>query len=92
MYFIVESDHFFNYSWSQAFPVHNRSGTGERAKGEQIDLLSGNLNFTLPLLRAPGRGGWGVAFSLNYNAANFRKDTVATWKLGRDSGYGCGFG
>ncbi|MCI0718723.1 MAG: hypothetical protein L0338_07070, partial [Acidobacteria bacterium] len=30
------------------------------AEGEQIDLLSGNLNFTLPLLRAQGRGGWGV--------------------------------
>jgi len=32
-----------------------------------------------------------VTFALNYNSANFRKDTAATWKLGRDSGYGFGW-
>jgi hypothetical protein len=36
--------------------------------GEQIDLLSGNLNFTLPLVRAMGRGGWGVTFAASYNS------------------------
>jgi hypothetical protein len=104
-YFIVGIDHFYNYSWSQAFPVHTPAAggidprrTGVRSNGaywggggEQIDLLSGNLNFTLPLLRAQGRGGWGVTFALNYNSTNFRKDTAATWKLGRDLGYGFGW-
>ncbi len=28
---------------------------------------------------------------MNYNSANFRKDTAATWKIGRDSGYGFGW-
>ena len=28
------------------------------AAGEQIDLLSGNLNFALPLIKAQSRGGW----------------------------------
>ncbi len=90
---------------SASFPVHTPSPggidprrTGVRTNGaywggngEQIDLLSGNLNFTLPLIRAQGRGGWGVNFALNYNSANFRKDTAATWKIGRDSGYGFGW-
>jgi hypothetical protein len=38
------------------------------AAGEQIDVRSGNLNFTLPLLKAMGRGGWGVSFALSYNS------------------------
>ena len=56
---------------STSFPVHTPSPggidprrTGVRTNGaywggngEQIDLLSGNLNFTLPLIRAQGRGG-----------------------------------
>jgi putative DNA-invertase from lambdoid prophage Rac len=29
--------------------------------GEQIDLLSGNLNYTVPLLKAMSRRGWGAA-------------------------------
>jgi hypothetical protein len=42
--------------------------------GEQIDLLSGNLNFTLPLVRPQGRGGTGVTLALNYNSQNWWKD------------------
>ena len=59
--------------------------------GEQIDMRSGNLNYTMPLLKALGRGGWGVGFSLNYNSQNWRQDPAGTWQLGRDVGYGYGW-
>ena len=42
---------------------------------ENIDLLSGNLNFNLPLLKAQSRG---------FGASG-------QWKHGVDSGYGCGW-
>ena len=58
--------------------------------GENIDLMSGNLNFTLPLLQAHGRGGWKVGFNLTYNSQNWRKDS-ATWNVGQDLGYGYGW-
>ncbi len=59
--------------------------------GEQIDLLSGNLNFTAPILRAMGRGGWSVPFALSYNSQIWRQDSGGTWLLGRDDGYGLGW-
>lgn len=34
------------------------------AAGEQIDMHPGNLNYTQPLVKAQGRGGWGVRFPL----------------------------
>jgi hypothetical protein len=58
--------------------------------GENIDLLSGNLNFTLPLLQAQGRGGWKLPINLTYNSQNWRQDP-ATWNLGADVGYGYGW-
>jgi RHS repeat-associated protein len=61
------------------------------ALGEQIDLLSGNLNFSKTLLHAKSRGGWQVPFGLTYNAQNWRKDPAGTWNLGRDIGYGYGW-
>ena len=61
------------------------------AAGEQIDMLTGNVNFPLPLLKAVGRNGQAVGFSLNYNLQNWRKDAAGVWKLGRDSGYGFGW-
>ncbi len=61
------------------------------ANPEQIDLLSGNLSYSLPLLKAMGRNGWSVGFSLSYNAENWRKDSGGTWNLGRDVGYGYGW-
>ena len=61
------------------------------AAGEQIDLLSGNLNFTIPLLKARARGGWGVPFALSYNSQMWRQDAGGTWKLGRDVGFGVGW-
>lgn len=57
---------------------------------EQIDLLSGNLNYTMPLLKAQARG-WGVGFSLNYNSQNWRQDPGGIWNLGRDVGFGYGW-
>ena len=62
--------------------------------GEQIDVLSGNLNFTLPLLKAQARGGGGVPFALTYNSQNWRQDSDTnhtSWNLGSDVGYGYGW-
>jgi RHS repeat-associated protein len=59
--------------------------------GENIDMRSGNLNFTLPILKGVGRGGWGVGFQLSYNSQNWRQDTGGTWQLGQDLGLGYGW-
>jgi len=59
--------------------------------GEQIDMRSGNLNYSVPLVKALGRGGWGVGFNLTYNSQNWRQDPGGVWKLGRDVGYGYGW-
>jgi RHS repeat-associated protein len=59
--------------------------------GEQIDMRSGNLNYTIPLLKAQGRGGWGVGFNLSYNSQNWRQDPANTWQLGQEVGYGYGW-
>ena len=59
--------------------------------GEQIDMLSGNLNYTLPLVTAQGRNGQSVTFSLSYNSQNWRKDNGTTWELASDVGYGYGW-
>src|SRR5262249_19095376 len=56
----------------------------------QIDVLSGNLNFTLPLLKARRRSS-NIGFNLSYNAQNWRQDLGGVWKLGRDVGYGFGW-
>lgn len=61
------------------------------ASGENIDTLSGNLNFTLPLVKAQGRGGWGVGFNLTYNSQNWRWDGSSNWIFGKDVGYGFGW-
>ncbi len=59
--------------------------------GEEIDMLSGNLNYTTPMIKAMGRGGWSVGFNLTYNSQNWRKDPGGTWQLGQDVGYGYGW-
>lgn len=66
-------------------------GTYWGAGGEQVDVLSGNLNYSLPLLKAHGRGGWNVPFALTYNSQLWRHDDGGTWKLGQDVGYGFGW-
>jgi hypothetical protein len=59
--------------------------------GEQMDTLSGNLNFSVPLLKAQGRTGWTVPVGLVYNSQNWRQDNGVNWKLGDDVGYGFGW-
>ena len=59
--------------------------------GEQIDTLSGNLNFTLPLVKPQGRNGWSVPVNLSYNSQNWRQDNGVDWQLGSDVGYGFGW-
>ena len=63
--------------------------------GENINILSGNLNYTWPLLTAKARGGMSLPIGLNYNSQNWRKDVIGgsnvTWNYGRDLGYGYGF-
>ena len=59
--------------------------------GEQIDTLSGNLNFSAPLVTPRGRPGWTVPLNLNYNSQNWRQDNSVNWDLGADVGYGFGW-
>ncbi|MEO8595981.1 MAG: IPT/TIG domain-containing protein, partial [Candidatus Solibacter sp.] len=61
------------------------------AAGEQIDLLSGNLNYTLPVLKPRSRGGWSAAFLLSYNSQMWLQSGGVTTKLSRDVGYGLGW-
>src|SRR5207253_6859632 len=61
------------------------------AAGEQIDTLSGNMNFTVPLIRALSRGGWGVTFALKYNSRMWRRDAGGGWQLSEDVGVGGGW-
>ena len=59
--------------------------------GEQIDTLSGNLNFSLPVVTAQGRAGWKVPVGLSYNSQNWRNDNGINWQLGGDVGFGYGW-
>jgi YD repeat-containing protein len=61
------------------------------AAREQIDMMSGNLNFALPILTAKSRGGWSATFMLSYNSQMWRQDAGGTWLLGKDVGYGLGW-
>jgi chitodextrinase len=59
--------------------------------GEQIDLLAGNLNFSVPLVTAQGRTGNGIPVVASYNSQNWRQDSGVNWQLGGDTGYGFGW-
>ena len=61
------------------------------ASGENIDVRSGNLSFSQPLLSAQGRNGWSVGFNLIYDSQNWRKDSGGVWEFGADVGYGFGW-
>src|SRR5450759_4597829 len=101
---IVTYDYFLNLAAATTFTVTTPpvnavdprrvgirpTGSYWGGMGENIDLLSGNLNFSLPLLKAQGRTGGTVPVSLAYNSQTWRKDK-STWKLGRDVGYGYGW-
>jgi hypothetical protein len=67
------------------------TGTYWGAGNEQIDVLSGNVNFTMPLVKAVGRNGLSAAFNLTYNYQNWRSDSGGLWNLGADVGYGYGW-
>ncbi|MFN3327197.1 MAG: hypothetical protein ACK5AZ_27230, partial [Bryobacteraceae bacterium] len=61
------------------------------AAGEQIDMRSGNLNYSIPLVQAHGRNGRRVTFGLSYNSQMWRQDPGGTWKFGNNVGYGFGW-
>jgi RHS repeat-associated protein len=69
------------------------TGTYWGAAGEQIDLLSGNLNYSIPLIQAQGRAGMAATFALSYNSQIWRQTSSpnTSWLLGRDVGYGLGW-
>jgi hypothetical protein len=84
--------------WSQS-PDGRRTGvrpTGSYwgGAGEQIDLLTGNVNYTTGLVKAQGRG-IAAAFGLSYNSQTWRKEGTgsftSTYRLGQDVGYGLGW-
>lgn len=58
---------------------------------ENIDVLSGNLNYTMPLLKAQARGGITLPFNLVYNVQNWRQDSGGEWLYDGDVGYGFGW-
>ncbi len=55
------------------------TGTYWGGGGEQLDMLSGNLNFTIPLVTGQGRNGIAAPASLNYNSQNWRQDNGVNW-------------
>ena len=61
------------------------------AGNENIDVMSGNLSFSLPLLNAKARTSWSVPFKLSYNSQNWRQDSGGAWALGGDTGVGFGW-
>jgi hypothetical protein len=65
------------------------TGSYYGALGEAIDVRSGNVNFSLPMLGAMSRG-WQFPVALSYNSQLWRSDPGGVWKLGVDSGHGFG--
>ena len=59
--------------------------------GERIDLLSGNVNFSVPLITAMGRAGLAAAFNLSYNSQNWVTGSSGLELMGVDTGYGFGW-
>jgi hypothetical protein len=57
--------------------------------GEQIDMLSGNLSYSLPLLKAGGRGVT-ANLACSYNSQIWKKDEQNTYLFSAD--LGCGYG
>jgi hypothetical protein len=56
--------------------------------GEAIDAVSGNLNFSIPLLNPTGRNGAKTTIVLSYNSQIWRKDSGGVTLLGQDTGFG----
>ncbi len=104
-YSIQVQDHHGNVSAATSFSISVPANAtidalqvGTRATGsywggmgEQIDLRSGNLNFSYPLVKAISRG-WSIPLRLAYNSQNWRLDNAgAPWRLGQDVGFGFGW-
>ena len=104
-YSVIVQDNYGNYGAPTIVPVtaapigsvdSRRTGVRNNAAywgaaGENIDVFSGNLNFTLPLIQAQARNGWGATFALSYDSQIWRKDPAGVWRFGGDSGYGYGW-
>ena len=103
-YLIQGVDHHWNWSPTIQITVQTPA-TGDRnvrqvgvrvngaywgGAGEQIDMRSGNLNFTVPIVTAQSRG-LNVGFALNYNSQLWRKDSNTDVFFGRDTGFGLGW-
>ena len=61
------------------------------ALGEQIDLLSGNVNYTVPLVQGVGRNGLQVPISLSYNSQIWQYASANTFLHGQHIGVGLGW-
>ncbi|MBM3813371.1 MAG: hypothetical protein FJW20_17235, partial [Acidimicrobiia bacterium] len=70
--------------------VHS-DGSYYGAGGENIDTRSGNLNYTLPLVKTSGRNSLAVTVYLSYNSQIWRRDGNTVWSHGRDTGFGHGW-
>jgi RHS repeat-associated protein len=93
-YQLVAFDFHQNYTWSSSFSVTTppagtidplRTGVTALAPtwggtGENIDMRSGNLNYTVPLLKPIGRGGLSVPVNLAYNSQFWRENGSNTWR------------
>ncbi len=67
------------------------SGSYWGGMGEQIDVRSGNLNYSYPLL-SPVSRDLSLPLGLSYNSQNWRRDSNGTiWNLGFDTGSGYGW-
>ena len=103
-YSLQAYDQDWNYSTPTTYSVTVPTSPGDESRigvrpdgaywggaGEQIDLQSGNLNFSIPLFKALGRGGWGVTFALSYNSQMWRNANGSIWLSGEDLGEGVGW-
>ena len=103
-YSLQAYDQHWNYSTATEYAVTVPTSPGDESRvgvrpdgaywgaaGEQIDMQSGNLNFAVPILKALGRGGWGVTFALSYNSQMWRTGNGSVWLSGEDLGQGLGW-
>ena len=95
-YTVYPLDRHFNYGPSSSVQVTTpatgsvnprqigvrKNGSYYGAVGENIDLQSGNLNLTIPLFKAVGRG-MTAPVNLVYNSQLWRKDSGGVWRRGR---------
>ena len=66
------------------------NGTYWGGGGEQIDVLSGNLNYSLPLIIAGGRGV-NIRILCSYNSQLWERDNPTVLSHGIDTGFGYGW-